>query len=203
MENIELLSRYGSDSAEATLDKLGGGAWQSRKAKLKKRLLDMAGQKLTYLGRDRLHDPARRNRARPTRHDEFSARFPYEETDDQQTAIDSVRDDLGAGKPMDRLICGDVGFGKTEVALRAAFIAAMEGFQVAVVVPTTLLSRQHFKTFSQRFSGLPIRVAQASRLVGAKERPEASWAKAKARSTSSSAPMRCSAPRSRSRISAC
>jgi len=103
---------------------------------------------------------------------EFSARFPYEETDDQQGAIDSVMDDLGAGKPMDRLICGDVGFGKTEVALRAAFIAAMEGFQVAVVVPTTLLSRQHFKTFSQRFSGLPIRVAQASRLVGAKELAE-------------------------------
>ncbi|PDQ17527.1 transcription-repair coupling factor, partial [Mesorhizobium sanjuanii] len=98
--------------------------------------------------------------------------FPYEETDDQQTAIDSVMDDLGAGKPMDRLICGDVGFGKTEVALRAAFIAAMEGFQVAVVVPTTLLSRQHFKTFSQRFSGLPIRVAQASRLVGAKDLAE-------------------------------
>ncbi|WP_292657841.1 TRCF domain-containing protein, partial [Mesorhizobium sp.] len=103
---------------------------------------------------------------------EFAARFPYEETDDQQTAIESVMDDLGAGKPMDRLICGDVGFGKTEVALRAAFIAAMEGFQVAVVVPTTLLSRQHFKTFSQRFSGLPIRVAQASRLVGAKELAE-------------------------------
>ncbi|RVD45376.1 DEAD/DEAH box helicase, partial [Mesorhizobium sp. M4B.F.Ca.ET.019.03.1.1] len=103
---------------------------------------------------------------------EFSARFPYEETDDQQGAIDSVMDDLGAGKPMDRLVCGDVGFGKTEVALRAAFIAAMEGFQVAVVVPTTLLSRQHFKTFSQRFSGLPIRVAQASRLVGSKELAE-------------------------------
>ncbi|RWE31105.1 TRCF domain-containing protein, partial [Mesorhizobium sp.] len=103
---------------------------------------------------------------------EFAARFPYEETDDQQTAIDSVMDDLGAGKPMDRLVCGDVGFGKTEVALRAAFIAAMEGFQVAVVVPTTLLSRQHFKTFSQRFSGLPIRIAQASRLVGAKELAE-------------------------------
>ncbi|TIN32244.1 MAG: DEAD/DEAH box helicase, partial [Mesorhizobium sp.] len=106
-------------------------------------------------------------------YDEFAARFPYEETDDQQTAIDSVMGDLGAGKPMDRLICGDVGFGKTEVALRAAFIAAMEGFQVAVVVPTTLLSRQHFKTFLQRFSGLPIRVAQASRLVGAKELAEA------------------------------
>ncbi|RUW86592.1 DEAD/DEAH box helicase, partial [Mesorhizobium sp. M8A.F.Ca.ET.059.01.1.1] len=171
VENIELLSRYGSDTAEATLDKLGGGAWQSRKAKLKRRLLDMAGQLIRIAAE-------RQMRAAPALvpaeglYDEFAARFPYEETDDQQTAIDSVRDDLGAGKPMDRLICGDVGFGKTEVALRAAFIAAMEGFQVAVVVPTTLLSRQHFKTFSQRFSGLPIRVAQASRLVGAKELAE-------------------------------
>ncbi|RWQ38928.1 MAG: transcription-repair coupling factor, partial [Mesorhizobium sp.] len=172
VENIELLSRYGSDSTEATLDKLGGGAWQSRKARLKRRLLDMAGQLIRIAAE-------RHMRAAPSLvpagglYDEFAARFPYEETDDQQTAIDSVMGDLGAGKPMDRLICGDVGFGKTEVALRAAFIAAMEGFQVAVVVPTTLLSRQHFKTFSQRFSGLPIRVAQASRLVGAKELAEA------------------------------
>ncbi|MER8968110.1 transcription-repair coupling factor [Mesorhizobium sp. M0808] len=171
VENIELLSRYGSDSAEATLDKLGGGAWQSRKARLKKRLLDMAGQLIRIAAE-------RQMRAAPALvpaeglYGEFAARFPYEETDDQQTAIDSVMDDLGAGKPMDRLICGDVGFGKTEVALRAAFIGAMEGFQVAIVVPTTLLSRQHFKTFSQRFSGLPIRVAQASRLVGAKELAE-------------------------------
>ncbi|RUU94395.1 transcription-repair coupling factor, partial [Mesorhizobium sp. M1A.F.Ca.IN.020.03.2.1] len=171
VENIELLSRYGSDSAEAPLDKLGGGAWQARKARLKKRLLDMAGQLIRIAAE-------RQMRAAPAMipadglYGEFAARFPYEETDDQQTAIDSVMDDLGAGKPMDRLVCGDVGFGKTEVALRAAFIAAMEGFQVAVVVPTTLLSRQHFKTFSQRFSGLPIRVAQASRLVGSKELAE-------------------------------
>ncbi|RWA74263.1 transcription-repair coupling factor [Mesorhizobium sp.] len=171
VENIELLSRYGSDSAEAPLDKLGGGAWQARKARLKRRLLDMAGQLIRIAAE-------RQMRAAPAMipaeglYGEFAARFPYEETDDQQTAIDSVMDDLGAGKPMDRLICGDVGFGKTEVALRAAFIAAMEGFQVAVVVPTTLLSRQHFKTFSQRFSGLPIRIAQASRLVGSKELAE-------------------------------
>ncbi|TIO90200.1 MAG: DEAD/DEAH box helicase, partial [Mesorhizobium sp.] len=145
--------------------------WQARKARLKKRLLDMAGQLIRIAAE-------RQMRAAPAMipadglYGEFAARFPYEETDDQQTAIDSVMDDLGAGKPMDRLVCGDVGFGKTEVALRAAFIAAMEGFQVAVVVPTTLLSRQHFKTFSQRFSGLPIRVAQASRLVGSKELAE-------------------------------
>ncbi|RWA74909.1 transcription-repair coupling factor [Mesorhizobium sp.] len=171
VENIELLSRYGSDSAEAPLDKLGGGAWQARKARLKRRLLDMAGQ-LIRIAAERQMRTAPSMIPAEGLYGEFAARFPYEETDDQQTAIDSVMDDLGAGKPMDRLVCGDVGFGKTEVALRAAFIAAMEGFQVAVVVPTTLLSRQHFKTFSQRFSGLPIRIAQASRLVGAKELAE-------------------------------
>jgi transcription-repair coupling factor (superfamily II helicase) len=171
VENIELLSRYGSDSAEATLDKLGGGAWQARKARLKKRLLDMAGDLIRIAAE-------RQMRSAPTMipaegiYGEFSARFPYEETDDQQTAIDAVMEDLSAGRPMDRLVCGDVGFGKTEVALRAAFIAAMEGFQVAIVVPTTLLSRQHFRTFSQRFAGLPVKVRQASRLVGARELAE-------------------------------
>jgi len=171
VENIELLSRYGSDSAEAQLDKLGGGAWQSRKAKLKKRLLEMAGG-LIRIAAERKMRAARAFTPPEGLYGEFSARFPYEETDDQQTAIDSVLDDLSAGRPMDRLICGDVGFGKTEVALRAAFVAAMEGVQVAVVVPTTLLARQHFKTFSQRFAGLPITVRQASRLVGAKELAE-------------------------------
>ncbi len=171
VENIELLSRYGSEGTEATLDKLGGGAWQMRKARLKRRLLDMAGQLIRLAAE-------RHTRSAPVLHPpqglygEFAARFPYEETDDQQNAIDAVLDDLGAGKPMDRLICGDVGFGKTEVALRAAFLGAMEGLQVAVVVPTTLLARQHFKTFSQRFAGLPVKVRQASRLVGSKELAE-------------------------------
>ncbi|MET0575657.1 MAG: CarD family transcriptional regulator, partial [Mesorhizobium sp.] len=171
VENIELLSRYGSDSAEANLDKLGGGAWQSRKARLKRRLLEMAGQLIRIAAERQMRAAPAMNPAEGL-YGEFAARFPYEETDDQQNAIDSVVDDLGAGKPMDRLICGDVGFGKTEVALRAAFIAAMEGFQVAVVVPTTWLARQHFKTVSQRFAGLPVRVRQASRLVGAKELAE-------------------------------
>ena len=163
--------RLDRDSAGAVLDKLGGGAWQSRKAKLKRRLLEMAGALIRIAAE-------RQMRAAPVFmppegvYGEFAARFPYEETDDQQTAIDAVMDDLSAGKPMDRLICGDVGFGKTEVALRAAFIAAMEGFQVAVVVPTTLLARQHYKTFSQRFAGLPVKVRQASRLVGSKDLAE-------------------------------
>ncbi|MGF7006924.1 transcription-repair coupling factor [Aminobacter sp. BE322] len=171
VENIELLSRYGSDSAEAQLDKLGGGAWQSRKAKLKRRLLEMAGQLIKLAAERQMREAPVMNPPDGV-YGEFAARFPYEETDDQQSAIDQVMEDLADGKPMDRLICGDVGFGKTEVALRAAFIAAMEGFQVAVVVPTTLLSRQHFKTFSQRFAGLPVQVRQASRMVGAKELAE-------------------------------
>ena len=100
-------------------------------------------------------------------YDEFAARFPYDETDDQLSAIEAVMEDLATGRPMDRLICGDVGFGKTEVALRAAFAAVMSGKQVAVVVPTTLLARQHFKTFADRFRGLTVNVAQASRFVGA------------------------------------
>ncbi|MDL2409487.1 transcription-repair coupling factor [Rhizobium calliandrae] len=168
VENIDLLSRYGGEGTEAQLDKLGGGAWQMRKAKLKKRLLDMAGA-LIRVAAERLTRHAPVLTSPEGLYDEFAARFPYDETEDQMNAIDAVRDDLGAGRPMDRLVCGDVGFGKTEVALRAAFVAAMNGVQVAVVVPTTLLSRQHFKTFSERFRGLPIRIQQASRLVGSKD----------------------------------
>ncbi|MFB2566233.1 transcription-repair coupling factor [Rhizobium sp. IMFF44] len=168
VENIDLLSRFGGEGTEAQLDKLGGGAWQMRKAKLKKRLLDIAGD-LIRVAAERLTRHAPVLSTPDGLYDEFAARFPYDETDDQMNAIEAVREDLGAGRPMDRLVCGDVGFGKTEVALRAAFVAAMNGVQVAVVVPTTLLSRQHFKTFSERFRGLPIRIQQASRLVGSKE----------------------------------
>ena len=168
VENIELLSRFGSDGADVQLDKLGGVAWQSRKAKLKKKLLDMAGA-LIRIAAERQMRAAPVLAAPDGLYDEFAARFPYDETDDQLAAIEAVRKDLTEGRPMDRLVCGDVGFGKTEVALRAAFIAAMNGVQVAVVVPTTLLARQHFKTFSERLRGYPVRVAQASRLVGAKE----------------------------------
>ncbi|MEJ8476775.1 transcription-repair coupling factor [Roseibium algae] len=168
VENIELLSRYGSEDMEAQLDKLGGGAWQARKAKLKKQILEIADGLIKTAA-------ARALKTAPVVetpdgvYDEFATRFPYEETEDQLSAIDSVFEDLSSGRPMDRLICGDVGFGKTEVALRAAFIAAMSGRQVAVVVPTTLLSRQHFRTFAERFHGLPINVAHASRLVPTKQ----------------------------------
>ncbi len=168
VENIELLSRYGADETNSQLDRLGGVAWQSRKARLKKRLREIASELIKIAALRQLKEaPAI---APPEgAYDEFIARFPYEETEDQGTSIEAVAADLNSGRPMDRLVCGDVGFGKTEVALRAAFIAAINGLQVAVVVPTTLLARQHFKTFTERFKGLPVRVAQASRLVGAKE----------------------------------
>ena len=168
VENIELLSRYGNADSEVVLDKLGGVAWQSRKAKLKKRLLEMADQ-LIKIAAERALKTATKLVAPDGLYGEFAARFPYDETEDQMRAIDSVFDDLSAGTPMDRLICGDVGFGKTEVALRAAFVAVMGGKQVAIVVPTTLLARQHFQTFSDRFKGLPVNIRHASRLVGSKE----------------------------------
>ncbi|WP_336279301.1 transcription-repair coupling factor [Bartonella sp. CB175] len=169
VENIELLSRYGSEGTDITLDKLGGVSWQARKARLKKHLLEMAGQ-LIRIAAERATRSAPALVPPTGSFDEFVACFPYEETEDQMSAIDAVLDDLASGKPMDRLICGDVGFGKTEVAIRSAFVAALNGYQVAVVVPTTLLSRQHYKTFISRFQGLPIKIGHASRLVKAKER---------------------------------
>ncbi|MDR3435475.1 transcription-repair coupling factor [Telmatospirillum sp.] len=167
VENIDVLSRYGSEQAGVQLDKLGGVAWQARKAKLKKRIRDMAEQ-LIAVAAERLVRSAESLAPAEGLYDEFCTRFPYAETEDQLHAIADCIADLASGKPMDRLICGDVGFGKTEVALRAAFVAAMDGKQVAVVVPTTLLARQHFKTFAERFAGLPVRVGQLSRLVNAK-----------------------------------
>ena len=168
VENIELLSRYGSDHAHVELDKLGGSGWQARKAKLKNRIREIAGELIKIAAERHLHE-APKLPIQPGVYDEFCARFPYEETEDQLTAINATLHDLESGKPMDRLICGDVGFGKTEVALRAAFAVAMQGKQVAVVVPTTLLARQHAKNFTERFRGFPVNVAQASRLVSSKE----------------------------------
>ncbi len=166
VENIELLTRYGSEDSEVALDRLGGGAWQARKARMKKRILEMAGA-LIKVAAQRFVKTAPCLKAPEGMSEEFAARFPFEETEDQANAIDAVLDDLNAGRPMDRLVCGDVGFGKTEVALRAAFAAAISGKQVAVIVPTTLLARQHFRTFTDRFKGLPVNVAQLSRFVTA------------------------------------
>src|SRR5476651_2357961 len=168
VENIELLSRYGSDHANVELDRLGGSGWQARKAKLKNRIREIAGELIKIAAERHLHE-APKMPVQPHVYDEFCARFPYDETEDQLGAINATLKDLESGRPMDRLICGDVGFGKTEVALRAAFAVAMNGKQVAVVVPTTLLARQHAKTFNERFHGFPVQIGQASRLVSPAE----------------------------------
>src|SRR5205807_120212 len=168
VENIELLSRYGAEDAAVDLDRLGSGAWQARKARMKSRIREIAAE-LIKIAAERLLREAPCIDTHQPHYEEFSAGFPYEETPDQLAAIEAVRRDLVAGKPMDRLICGDVGFGKTEVALRAAYATAMLGKQVAVVVPTTLLARQHTKTFDERFRRYPVKIAQASRLVSPKE----------------------------------
>ncbi|PIE07386.1 MAG: transcription-repair coupling factor [Rhodobacterales bacterium] len=166
VENIELLTRYGHE--EGLLDKLGGGAWQAKKARLKERIREVA-DKLIRLAAERALRKAPVLEAPHHAWEEFSARFPYQETEDQLSAIADVIDDLASGTPMDRLVCGDVGFGKTEVAMRAAFVAAMAGMQVAVIAPTTLLARQHYKSFAERFRGFPMQLGQLSRFVSARE----------------------------------
>ncbi len=172
VENIELLSRYGADDSDAQLDRLGGTGWQARKARLKERIREMAAE-LIRIAAARELKSAPAMEPTPGAYDEFCARFPFTETEDQEQAIESVLEDLARGRPMDRLVCGDVGFGKTEVALRTAFVAAMAGYQVAVVVPTTLLARQHYRTFTERFHGLPVKLRQMSRLVGTKDMTDA------------------------------
>ena len=168
VENIEVLSRFGSEQGNTVLDKLGGVAWQARKAKLKERIREMAEQLIKVAAARELKS-AETFTPPEGAYDEFCARFPFSETDDQLRAITDVMEDFAKGRPMDRLICGDVGFGKTEVALRAAFVAALTGVQIAVVVPTTLLARQHFSTFRDRFEGFPINVRQLSRFVSPKD----------------------------------
>jgi transcription-repair coupling factor (superfamily II helicase) len=166
VENIELLSRFGHE--EGLLDKLGGGAWQAKKARLKERIREMA-DRLIRIAAERALRTAPVMEVEHHSWEAFCARFPYMETDDQLRAIEEVLGDLDSGHPMDRLICGDVGFGKTEVAMRAAFIAAMAGAQVAVIAPTTLLARQHYRSFAERFRGFPVNVRPLSRFVSAKE----------------------------------
>jgi transcription-repair coupling factor (superfamily II helicase) len=166
VENIELLSRFGHE--EGLLDRLGGGAWQAKKARLKQRIREIA-DRLMRVAAERQLRSAPVLEAPHHEWDTFSARFPYQETDDQMSAIADVIDDLEKGSPMDRLIVGDVGFGKTEVAMRAAFLAASSGVQVAVIAPTTLLARQHMKTFAERFRGTAVTIRPLSRFVSAKD----------------------------------
>lgn len=170
VENADLISRYSSAEGEVVLDRLGGGGWQARKAGLKKRLRNLAGRLIATAKARAMSSGAVMDA--PPGYEEFCARFPFEETEDQAQTMDLVARDLMAGRPMDRLVCGDVGFGKTEVALRAAFISVMNGWQVAVLAPTTLLSRQHFATFRERFFGFPVEIRQLSRFVSTAEARE-------------------------------
>ncbi|WP_354688032.1 transcription-repair coupling factor [Candidatus Liberibacter africanus] len=169
VENIDLISRYSSTETTAIiLDKLGGLSWKTRKSNLKKRLENLA-QKLVDIAAKRAVHHVPPMTVSQDLYSQFIKRFPYIETEDQEQAIDAVTQDLSSGLIMDRLICGDVGFGKTEVALRAAFIAVMNGFQVAVIAPTTILVQQHFRLFSERFQDFSVRIVSISRFVQAKE----------------------------------
>lgn len=171
VENIDVISRYGMEDDNIQLDTLGGLAWQAKKAKVKEKIRDIA-EKLIKIAAERHLKVADCFVPPEGSYDEFCAKFPYTETDDQLNAITDVLKDLNQGSPMDRLVCGDVGFGKTEVALRAAFTVAMSGAQVALIVPTTLLARQHYYNFKKRMEGFPVRVKMLSRLVSAKEAAE-------------------------------
>lgn len=168
VENLDVLTRYGAENEGVALDRLGGEAWQRRKAKMKERIREIAGDLLKVAAARALR-PAPVAEMDAGGYPAFADRFPYQETEDQERAIADVLDDLAAGRPMDRLVCGDVGFGKTEVALRAAFVAAMAGLQVAIICPTTLLARQHHRNFVERFAGFPMNIGRLSRLVPAAE----------------------------------
>ena len=171
VEVIDLVSRYGDAESERvpTLDKLGGSGWALRRDRVKQRVAEMAHD-LIRLAAERSERRVSGIRADDDSYAAFCAAFPHEETDDQLETIREIEADLASERPMDRLVCGDVGFGKTEVALRAARAVAGTGQQVAVVVPTTLLARQHYETFRSRFEGTGISVGQLSRLTPAARR---------------------------------
>ncbi len=163
VENMEVLSFYGSGLDHASLDRLGSGHWDLKKARTKKRIQDIA-KALVDLAAKRQEKSAHVFSKETGAYHEFCRSFPYVETADQGQAIQEVLEDLSRGKPMDRLLCGDVGFGKTEVALRAAFVVAQAGYQVALICPTTILCAQHFQTFKRRFVHFPLRVESLSRV---------------------------------------
>ena len=172
VDRVNLVQKYvGGDGAQPALDKLGGVSWERTKTKTKESILAMAHELLAlYATRERHHGHSF-NTGDPF-YQEFEARFPFEETPDQKRAIDEVIADMSSAKPMDRLVCGDVGYGKTEVAMRAAFVSAMEGQQVAVLVPTTVLALQHVETFRRRFEGYPIVIDMLSSFRTRKENLE-------------------------------
>lgn len=169
VERINLVQRYiGGDSVAPKLDRLGSGSWEKVKRRTKQAVLAMAGELLEiYAAREVMEGHAFQHPG--SDYHEFADRFEFEETPDQLAAIDEVIRDMTRVKPMDRLICGDAGFGKTEVALRAAFIGVMDGRQVAVLVPTTVLAEQHWNTFSARLKDYPVRIEMVSRFRSARE----------------------------------
>nr|WP_272886555.1 transcription-repair coupling factor [Stutzerimonas kunmingensis] len=167
--SLHLIARYtGSDDALAPLHRLGSETWQKAKRKAAEQVRDVAAELLDIYAR-RAAREGYAFKDPQVDYETFAAGFPFEETPDQQAAIDAVREDLLSAKPMDRLVCGDVGFGKTEVAMRAAFIAVHGGRQVGVLVPTTLLAQQHYNSFRDRFADWPVRVEVMSRFKSAKE----------------------------------
>jgi transcription-repair coupling factor (superfamily II helicase) len=173
VSQLHVISRYSGGAADAApLHKLGSGAWEKAKRRAMQQVRDTAAELLNLYAQRALRKGHAFNVAMHD-YEHFCAGFGFEETPDQAAAIESVLVDLKCGKPMDRLICGDVGFGKTEVALRAAFVAVMDGKQVAVLVPTTLLAEQHFQNFSNRFADWPVRIAELSRFRSAKEQTQA------------------------------
>ncbi len=173
MENLNLVQKYsgGEEQAQPPLDKLGGSTWARKKASVKKAMRDMADELLKlYATRQMVHGHAF-SRDSPWQF-EFEEAFEFDETEDQVTAIDEVKSDMESRKPMDRLVCGDVGYGKTEVAMRAAFKAVMDGKQVAILAPTTILAYQHYRTFLRRFASFPVTIELLTRYYSAKEQKE-------------------------------
>ncbi|OGA51302.1 MAG: transcription-repair coupling factor [Betaproteobacteria bacterium RIFCSPLOWO2_12_FULL_62_58] len=173
VSSLHLISRYSGAAPEAApLHQLGSGQWDKAKKKAARQVRDTAAELLNLYAQRALRQ-GYAFKLKQHDYEAFCEGFPFEETPDQAAAVNAALEDLKSGKPMDRLICGDVGFGKTEVALRAAFVAVADGKQVVVLVPTTLLTEQHFNTFSDRFAGWPVKIAELSRFRSAREQAEA------------------------------
>ncbi|MBV8519529.1 MAG: transcription-repair coupling factor [Acidobacteria bacterium] len=172
MENLNLIQRYtAGEDAQPRLDKLGGTTWARTKASVKKAMRDMADELLKLYATRRMVSGHAFGKDSPWQFD-FEDAFEFDETEDQLSAIEDVKGDMESRKPMDRLLCGDVGYGKTEVAMRAAFKAVMDGKQVAVLAPTTVLAFQHYRTFLRRFASFPVTVELLTRYYSAKEQRE-------------------------------
>ncbi len=172
VERLDLVSRYASgETAQPTLDRLGGIGWQKTKARAKREMRDMADELLRFYAERKLVQGFAFSKDAPWQK-EFEDAFPYQLTTDQASSIDEIKQDMETAVPMDRLVVGDVGYGKTEVAMRAAFKAVMDGRQVAVLTPTTVLAYQHAETFKQRFSAFPVKIELLSRFRSRKEQKE-------------------------------